>query len=360
MIDFIVATSHDLVSSTLTFSFFPLVTAPISTAFCVVLALVLDRMFGEPSSFHPIIGLGKLVSLIERLLYTSDQQLFLRGAVGAALVHSVSLLLVLCFMLAIGVVAVALAGSELVFSVNASAGDWLSAVVFLLSGFVLYIAIAPRSLVEHIHSVYVPLAAKDLSSAQTALSMVVSRETNSLTEQEIARAAIESLTENENDGVIAPIFWFVCFGPLGLVCFKVANTLDSRWGYRCSRYNLFGRFSARLDDVLGYFPARITAFMLSFRRGVFWQSLTQGRTWYSPNAGPVMAAGALALGVRLGGGAYYNGSYKQRPTLGCARNPSVKDLALAITMIKNLHLMLLWIFLILGLCGLATYVQDLL
>lgn len=373
-------------------SFFPIVNAPRVTVFCVVIAFMVDRVCGEPRSFHPIVGLGLVVKAVEWATYNSSTdkartdkanttntktKTLVRGTFAALLVHALVLVLVLTLVLAtallvILVILLMLGLWVLVSSFGLTeglvvdgfkatlAGQSLSHIVDLnietvsLLGLygavslVLYFAIAPRSLVEHIDRVYKPLVDGDLPKARTALSMVVSRDTRTLSETDTARAAIESLTENENDGVIAPLAWFLCFGLLGVVVFKTANTLDSMWGYRSKRYNYFGRFAARMDDVMGYVPARLTAFIFTYRKGLFIKAMAQGKTWYSPNAGPVMAAGALALNVSLGGGACYNGEYKNRPVLGSEKHPTVNDLGLAIGMVNNVHGSILGTFFVLG------------
>ena len=321
--------SPDSLSSTLIafaeLSFFPIFTNPVYASVCVVLAFIFDSIFGEPKKYHPIVGLGKLIAFVECALFPESNtrpRLLLRGVIAALTVH-VSVLI--CILLMV------FAPSVVIESDNVHL--WLC----VLSVIILYVCIAPRSLIQHLSSVETRLVSGNIENARVALSMVVSRDTRSLEEPEIAKAAIETLTENENDGVIGPLFWFLIGGPIGAVLFKVSNTLDSMWGYRNARYNYFGRFSARVDDVLGYIPARLCAWILSISIRRFVQALRNGRTWYSPNAGPVMAAGALALGVSLGGRAVYDGSVKLRPVLGSGPEPTTLDLTRSITMIRRIH-----------------------
>ncbi|GAA6136042.1 adenosylcobinamide-phosphate synthase CbiB [Oceaniserpentilla sp. 4NH20-0058] len=188
--------------------------------------------------------------------------------------------------------------------------------------FILYLAIGARSLAEHGQAVAKPLIQNNILDAREQLKMIVSRDTQHLNESQISTATVETITENTHDGVIGPIFWFLIFGVAGVLVFRLANTLDAMWGYKNIRYEYFGKFSARVDDVLGWPSARLTvllfmiaAFLKGKRHG-YWRVVKWGRSWYSPNAGPVMAAGAFALGVSLGGSAMYQGVLKSRPILG--------------------------------------------
>jgi len=138
--------------------------------------------------------------------------------------------------------------------------------------------------------------------------------------------------ENGNDALFAPIFWFCLLGPAGALMYRLANTLDAMWGYRTVRFLNFGRAAARLDDALNYAPARLTALsyaLVGQTRSAWrcWQ--TQAPRWDSPNAGPVMAAGAGALEVHLGGAADYHGATEHRPALGCGQAPDIADIGRA-------------------------------
>jgi len=271
-----------------------LIGLPLSTmALLLVAGLVLDLLLGEARRWHPLVGFGNLAATIERRLNRGSARL-LRGSVAWAL---------------------AVLPPSLLFLVLADvAGLWLHAVL-------LYLCIGLRSLRDHTLPIYEALRAGDLAQARALTARIVSRDTANAEEADLAKASAESLLENGNDAVFGTLFWFILLGGPGAVLFRLANTLDAMWGYRSARFNLFGRCAARVDDVMNYLPARLTALSYVLLAGPgrarAWQCWhTQAPAWSSPNAGPVMASGAGALGISLGGAAVYDGAVEQRPPLG--------------------------------------------
>lgn len=265
-----------------------------TAAAVVVMALLLDRLLGEPRRLHPLVGFGQAAAAVERRWNRAPGGV---TAGGMALV-----LLVLPPVLLV------------------AALWWLPVAWRLpLEAFGLYLAVGLRSLAQHAEAVAVPLTGGDLAAARDAVGAMVSRDAAQLDGAGIAAAASESVLENGSDAVIASLFWFLLLGLPGVVLHRLVNTLDAMWGYRNARYARFGRIAARLDDVLNWLPARVTAlaYALAGRtRAALHCWRRQSATWDSPNAGPVMAAGAGALGVRLGGPAPYAGGWKDRPVLG--------------------------------------------
>ena len=307
--------------------FLPILYHPALVFVCIAIAIFCDLWIGEVRRFHPIVGLGRLSRSIERVTYPNEDaqsaslKFLVWGAVATLLVQ-----LVVVSTLVVGYVVL-----SSVLHQEPLAG------FTIISILVLYFSIAPRSLIEHGRAVELPLIEQRMDDARAGLAMIVSRDTETLHEQEIAAATIESMTENENDAVVAPLFWFLILGPIGVVVFKTANTLDSMWGYKTPRYLFFGRVAARCDDVLGFIPARITVFLITLNLRLMWNALQEGSKWYSPNAGPVMAAGALKLGVSLGGNARYFGADKSRPVLGIGKEPSVDDLSKTLALLNSRH-----------------------
>jgi adenosylcobinamide-phosphate synthase len=163
--------------------------------------------------------------------------------------------------------------------------------------------------------------------------MIVSRDTAALDASGATRATVESVLENGSDAVLAPLFWFALAGAPGVLLYRLANTLDARWGYRSARYLHFGRVAARLDDALNWLPARLCALAYGLAGNLraairCWQQ--QAPQAASPNGGPVMAAGAGALGILLGGPSFYHGREEWRPILGCGREAQPADIERAL------------------------------
>jgi adenosylcobinamide-phosphate synthase len=279
-------------------------------------AVLLDHWLGEPRRFHPLVGFGWLARRVEQVLYGTSH---VRGVVAVC-----ALLLPLVAFAA-----------------------WLQSletIGTLSSVLLLYFAIAPRSLREHAGRVAAACRNDDLPAARAAVGRMVSRDTTHLDEEGVARATVESVLENGNDAIFAALFWFVVAGAPGVVLYRLSNTLDAMWGYRNARYNEFGWAAARLDDVLNFVPARLTATsyaLLGHTRGALRCWRTQAAHWESPNAGPVMAAGAGALQVRVGGAAVYHGALSERPLLGCKAEVERGDIARAVQLVQRT--MYLWL-----------------
>jgi adenosylcobinamide-phosphate synthase len=190
----------------------------------------------------------------------------------------------------------------------------------------------------------------DLQLARTRVGYLVSRNSAALDATGVARAGTESVLENGSDAVFAALFWFLVAGAPGVVLYRLSNTLDAMWGYRNPRFERFGWAAAKIDDGLNYLPARLVALTYALLGQTVpalrcWRQ--QAPQWDSPNAGPVMAAGAGALGVSLGGAAEYHGELHQRPALGQGPQPRARDIERALNLVYAgvllwLALLLLW------------------
>jgi adenosylcobinamide-phosphate synthase len=284
-------------------------------------AILLDRLLGEPQRFHPLIGFGFCAEAIERRLR------------HPALTHPLALRLagLLAWTLAL------LPWLVLALWLRAQLG-WFVDVLLL------YFALGARSLAEHAEAVAIPLADGRLDEARQRVGLMVSRDTQALDARSVARAGVESVLENGNDAVFGALFWFIVAGGPGALLFRLANTLDAMWGYRTPRFLHFGWAAARLDDLLNYLPARLTALsyaLLGKTRSALDCWRKQAGAWDSPNAGPVMAAGAGALGLLLGGSASYHGSSEIRPQLGCGAEPGAADIRRAVKLVQ--HTLWLWL-----------------
>ncbi|WP_353227398.1 adenosylcobinamide-phosphate synthase CbiB [Pseudomonas qingdaonensis] len=265
-----------------------------SVALLSVAGVALDALLGEPRRAHPLVAFGRYAGRLE--------QRFNAGGRGWR---------------SHGVTAWFLAVVPLTLLVTVL--SWLPYIGWLVEILALYCALGLRSLGEHVRPVAEALRGGDLDEARRRVGYLVSRETGELDDTAVARAATESVLENGSDAVFAALFWFVVAGAPGVVLYRLSNTLDAMWGYRNERFERFGWAAARIDDLLNYIPARLVALtyaVLGRTRLALSCWRRQAPLWDSPNAGPVMAAGAGALGVELGGAAVYHGELHQRPQLG--------------------------------------------
>lgn len=191
--------------------------------------------------------------------------------------------------------------------------------------------LAQRSLWQHVAAVATPLEQGDLDSARAALALTVGRDTAALDESGIAAAATETLAESFCDGIVAPAFWFMALGLPGLFAFKCISTADSMIGHRDARYELFGKASARMDDALNWVPAPLSGIFICLAASGGWRIMWRdARRHLSPNAGWPESAMAGALAVTLGGGAFYDGEWIARQTLGDGPRPAPADLRRAL------------------------------
>lgn len=201
-------------------------------------------------------------------------------------------------------------------------------------------ALGGASLGREATAVHDLLAADDVLGARARVGNLVGRVTDDLSTDDIARAALESVAENASDAVVGTLVWAALLGPLGVVLHRAANTLDAMHGHRTERYTRFGWAAARLDDVLGWVPARVTVLATAaaapLRAGeVVRTAARDGRAHPSPNAGPVEAGFAAALGLRLGGRTVYASGVEDRPTLGRGRAVTVADLPHAVDLARR-------------------------
>lgn len=280
-------------------------------AILMLIGVLLDMRLGEATRWHPLAGFGNLAIAMEKKLNAGESRI-VRGAFAW-------LLIVLPFALLAWVLTFWLAQFDALLALAVHA-------------LLLYFSLGLRSLRDHTLPIANALMDDDLPQARLLTARIVSRDTRQAEESDLAKAGVESLLENGNDAVFGTLFWFVLAGGPGVVLFRLANTLDAMWGYRTQRFNAFGRVAARIDDVLNFIPARLTAlsYALLGNTRQAWQCwLAQAPSWSSPNAGPVMSAGAGALGISLGGAAIYDGEVEQRPPLGIGPAATGKDIARA-------------------------------
>jgi adenosylcobinamide-phosphate synthase len=268
-------------------------------------AVILDWLLGDPKWFpHPVVFIGRLISCLEP---------HLRRAVRSELFAGL-LLLVLTVGITVASAALLLQAAS---ALHPHAG---TVVAIILS----WTCLAARSLQQESALVADALANNDLAGARCYLSRIVGRDTAELMEPDIWRGAVETVAENSADGVIAPLLFLMLGGPVLGLSYKAVNTLDSMVGYRNEKYLLFGRASARFDDLANWLPARLTGLLITLAAlpaglspaGAWRMMRRDGRNHSSPNSGIPEAAAAGALGVQLGGTNCYFGQPVAKPTIG--------------------------------------------
>jgi adenosylcobinamide-phosphate synthase len=213
---------------------------------------------------------------------------------------------------------------------------------FIVSALVAYLAISPRCLRDEAVNVYRKAEAGDLPGARKAVSRIVGRDTETLSMEKVVKAAVESVAESLADGVIAPLFYLALGGPALAMLYKAVNTMDSMIGYKNERYLNFGRFAAKLDDALGWIPARVAAWLMIAAAAPLRLDAKNALRVYrrdrfnhaSPNSAHCEAACAGALGLTLGGDAFYGGKLEQKPEIGDGRRQ-----AEASDIVHAIHLM---------------------
>lgn len=282
-----------------------------SLAACVT-GFFLDRLFGDPVwLYHPVRIIGKWISFLEKILrkFAGDQEgnekkLLIAGGILWILVI--------------------LASAAVPMGILYLAEKFSPCVAFVLECFWCYQLLAARSLGKESKKVYKKLIQDDLSGARLAVSMIVGRDTENLTVEGVTKAAVETVAENTNDGVIAPLIYMLIGGPILGFVYKAVNTMDSMLGYKNEKYLYFGRVAAKMDDVAGFIPARISALLMILAscllgmdgKNALWIWKRDRRKHASPNAAQTEAVCAGALQVQLAGDAWYFGKKHEKDTIG--------------------------------------------
>lgn len=273
----------------------------------ILLGFILDTIIGDPYKLpHPIRWIGSFISILEKLcrkIAKSNTMLMILGAILVFIVVFVS------------------GGITLLVLKLASFNKYAYLIV---SSVICYYMLAGKSLKTESMKVYKAFENNDTEGARKAVSMIVGRDTQSLTKEGIIKAAVETVAENSSDGVVAPLVYMLIFGPVGGVVYKAVNTMDSMIGYVEEKYFYIGKFAAKLDDVLNYIPARISgilviisAFILRYDyKNAFMIFKRDRRKHASPNSAQTESAMAGALGVQLAGDATYFGVVHKKPYIG--------------------------------------------
>lgn len=292
----------------------------------LIIGYALDLIIGDPHNMpHPIRLIGRWITFVEQRIYKDKK--------SAGFILVLFVVIPVAFITAIIMVAAFYLG-----------GLYGKYIPILVESVLTFYCLATKSLIVESKAVTDSLKSEGIIAARKSLSMIVGRDTENLTEEEVIKATVETIAENTSDGVIAPLLYLCLGGPILGLTYKACNTMDSMVGYKNERYYNFGFFAAKLDDVLNFIPSRISAiiiviaaFTLKGCSGVnafkIWRR--DNRNHKSPNSAQSEAAYAGALKVRLAGGAYYFGKWVDKPTIG----DEIK--AISIDDVKMSHLLLL-------------------
>jgi len=276
----------------------------------LALAIALDLALGDPRWLpHPVVFIGHLITTLEGVLRKLIRHERIAGVL--LLIGTAGISATIAWLL--------LRTSEILHPV---AG-------FLAAAVISYTCLAARSLHSESALVADALADGNLAEARRTLAYIVGRDTATLDEADIWRALVETVAENTSDGIIAPLFWLTLGGPVAGIAYKAVSTLDSMVGYKNERYLQLGWASARMDDLLNFIPARLTALLMILAaplaglspQGALLTVLRDRLKHPSPNSGHPEAAAAGALGVRLGGPARYKGIPSWKEYIGTPHAP---------------------------------------
>ncbi|WP_010542205.1 adenosylcobinamide-phosphate synthase CbiB [Dietzia alimentaria] len=305
-------------------------TTPLTRALGLGLAVLLDRLVGDPQRLHPVAGFGRVALAMENFLLDPRQSAARQRAAGLAFTG----------LLVGGTTAATFGGSRLLSRSDSAVRSvlWNAAVVWSCLGGTSLLTVARRQ--DEL------LRAGDHDGSRALLPWLCGRDPDALDPDGLARAVVESVAENTSDAAVATLFWAAVAGPAGAAAHRAANTLDAMVGHRSPRYQHFGTASARLDDVLGFLPARLAGLVGVAAAGTVGGSPTGAlRAWRrdspahpSPNAGVVEAVCAGALGVRLGGPTPYPYGVQDRAVLGDGRPVQASDIGRAVRLHDRVQL----------------------
>ena len=304
-----------------------------TNALSLLLGWLLDLLLGDPARLpHPVVWFGRAIAACERR-FNRGRHRRLKGTL-VALTLVVATFAVVSFLRTL----------------------LPSTLRTLLDLILIFYCLAGPTLIREVRQVFLALD-HSLEAGRRQVARIVGRDTTALTAQEVRTAALETLAENLSDGVIAPLFWLTLLGTPGMLADKMINTLDSMIAYRTPRYQDFGRFAARLDDVANYVPARLTALLMLLAAGPrhFVRRLRfllrNGRRHASPNSGYPEAALAAILDCRFGGPHHYFGQLMEKPYIGDTERPlTTADMKKAVRINRTAELMMLLLAILKFLC----------
>jgi len=281
-------------------------TCSLNQFFIIIAAWLLDAFIGDPERLpHPVRLIGSYIGWMEKI---SQHVLVYKKAAGV------------CIGIVVPATAYFCTAAIIIIAANIS--PWLGMIASIV---LIYYCLSTRCLADEAGAIFIQLQTGNLSAARQRLSRIVGRDTDSLDETGIVRATVETVSENTVDGIISPLFFAILGGAPLAMAFKAVSTMDSMIGYKNEKYSDLGCFSARLDDILNYIPARLclllaplAAFVIpsANARCAFKTGLRDGRKSPSPNSGFPEACFAGAFGIQLGGKCSYGGIVSRKPLIG--------------------------------------------
>lgn len=290
-----------------------------NSSIILIIAFILDLFIGDPHNFpHPIRLFGKIILFLESFFRKRDKNKFKLYGFYIVVISNLIVFSIYFFILYILIII----NNKYIYT--------------FISSFIFYQFLACRSLRVESMKVYKALKENNIEKARKMLSMIVGRDVESLNEEQIIKASIETVAENFSDGIIAPMFYYIIFFIYGVCIYKMVNTLDSMIGYKDEKYKDIGYFSAKIDDILNYIPARISAFLLLFS-ALFFTDMSIKNGYYifkrdrynhaSPNSAQTESVVSGLFNIRLAGDAYYFGKLYKKPYIGDdIRSVKVEDI----------------------------------
>lgn len=268
------------------------------TLLLLLIGWTVDKLFGDPRWLpHPVVAMGKIIAWGEKRLNKGNKRM-MKGALFSIILILSSFLII--FFIVKGL-------------------NYVNPYLYVaFSSVVVFFCLAGKTLIDEVRNVFVAVDSS-VEEGRKQVARIVGRDTSALSPQQIRTAALETLSENLSDGVIAPLFWFILLGVPGMFAYKMVNTLDSMIGYKSDRYKQFGCWAARIDDVANYIPARLTSLLMIVVSGkISLLSFVRkfGSQHASPNSGYPEAALAGILDCRFGGSNVYFGQRVEKPYIG--------------------------------------------
>ncbi|MFV0536273.1 MAG: adenosylcobinamide-phosphate synthase CbiB [Dysgonomonas sp.] len=290
----------------------------------VLIGWLLDRILGDPVWLpHPVVLFGKVIAWGEKRLNKGNNRILKGGFFSVFLI-------ILTFVIT---------GLAVYFFYRVN--FWL-AIIF--NFVVVFYCLAGKTLIDEVRNVFLAVD-RSIEHGRRQVARIVGRDTSVLSLQQIRTAALETLSENLSDGVIAPLFWYMLLGAPGMMAYKMVNTLDSMIGYKSDRYKQFGCWAARIDDAANYVPARLTATLMILSKGdltIFSFVKKYARQHASPNSGYPESALAGILNCRFGGPNIYFGNIVDKPYIGNTdRQITTSDMRIAISINMKSEMLML-------------------